>query len=211
MESRKTAGRMFISNLSPGITRIAIRNLKLHERRGRSPFSFFFSLLSRELLLLLLLIERIPRIIWKKNGTSCCFQNQILAHNTSARIIWSNQSLVLQSVTRSSAGKYVCAATNDLNETRSEPLHFRVKCEYFPHPSLPTASQLVTETHLKPIHLGAALYFNRADLIEDFSRKLAFRAFSSSPPPSCFMKAKFLSHSFYSSEYFNLVSALNFS
>nr|XP_031846638.1 hemicentin-1-like [Nomia melanderi] len=53
--------------------------------------------------------------------------NQILAHNTSARIIWSNQSLVLQSVTRSSAGKYVCAATNDLNETRSEPLHFRVK------------------------------------------------------------------------------------
>ncbi|XP_076166295.1 kin of IRRE-like protein 1 isoform X4 [Ptiloglossa arizonensis] len=53
--------------------------------------------------------------------------NQILAHNTSARIIWSNQSLVLQSVTRSSAGKYVCAATNDLNETRSEALHFRVK------------------------------------------------------------------------------------
>ncbi|XP_076758325.1 kin of IRRE-like protein 1 isoform X3 [Xylocopa sonorina] len=52
---------------------------------------------------------------------------QILAHNTSARIIWSNQSLVLQSVTRSSAGKYVCAATNDLNETRSEPLQFRVK------------------------------------------------------------------------------------
>ncbi|XP_017788622.1 PREDICTED: nephrin-like [Habropoda laboriosa] len=53
--------------------------------------------------------------------------NQILAHNASARIIWSNQSLVLQSVTRSSAGKYVCAATNDLNETRSEHLHFRVK------------------------------------------------------------------------------------
>ncbi|KAH0955085.1 hypothetical protein HN011_006488, partial [Eciton burchellii] len=53
--------------------------------------------------------------------------NQILAHNTSARIIWSNQSLVLQSVTRSSAGRYVCAATNALNETRSEPLHFRVK------------------------------------------------------------------------------------
>ncbi|XP_076657187.1 hemicentin-1 isoform X2 [Halictus rubicundus] len=53
--------------------------------------------------------------------------NQVLAHNATARIIWSNQSLVLQSVTRSSAGKYVCAATNDLNETRSEPLHFRVK------------------------------------------------------------------------------------
>ncbi|XP_066587732.1 neural cell adhesion molecule 2-like isoform X2 [Prorops nasuta] len=53
--------------------------------------------------------------------------NQVLAHNTSARIIWSNQSLVLQSVTRSSAGRYVCAATNSLQETQSEPLHFRVK------------------------------------------------------------------------------------
>ncbi|XP_015585222.1 nephrin isoform X2 [Cephus cinctus] len=53
--------------------------------------------------------------------------HEILTHNTSARIIWSNQSLVLQSVTRSSAGSYVCAATNSLGETKSEPLPFRVK------------------------------------------------------------------------------------
>jgi len=63
------------------------------------------------------------------NDSLFSLQNQILAHNTSARIIWSNQSLVLQSVTRSSAGRYLCAATNALNETRSEPLHFRVKCK----------------------------------------------------------------------------------
>lgn len=110
--------------------------------------------------------------MWKTKPCCCCFQNQILAHNTSARIIWSNQSLVLQSVTRSSAGKYVCAATNDLNETRSEPLHFRVKCEYFPlPPSLPPLCSPLARhgNHFKPIHLGAALYFNRADLIEDFS------------------------------------------
>lgn len=92
--------------------------------------------------------SRIIILFFKTNNS--CLQNQILAHNTSARIIWSNQSLVLQSVTRSSAGKYVCAATNDLNETRSEPLHFRVKCEYTSREPLP------------------ALYFNRAQLIEDF-------------------------------------------
>ncbi|KAH0568289.1 hypothetical protein KQX54_020062 [Cotesia glomerata] len=53
--------------------------------------------------------------------------NEILMHNTSARIIQSNQSLVLQSVTRNSAGYYACAATNSIRETRSEPLLFRVK------------------------------------------------------------------------------------
>lgn len=57
-------------------------------------------------------------------------QDEVLSHNTSARIIWSNQSLVLQSVTRSSAGIYVCAAANALAETKSEALHFRVKCKF---------------------------------------------------------------------------------
>ncbi|XP_076758333.1 uncharacterized protein LOC143427758 isoform X4 [Xylocopa sonorina] len=74
---------------------------------------------------------------------------QILAHNTSARIIWSNQSLVLQSVTRSSAGKYVCAATNDLNETRSEPLQFRVKWKPFPVRNCTLANQTYTSVEVK--------------------------------------------------------------
>ncbi|XP_058801892.1 B-cell receptor CD22-like, partial [Phymastichus coffea] len=60
------------------------------------------------------------KLTWIHNGV-------VLTHNTSARIIWSNQSLVLQSITRSSAGSYVCAATNSINETRSESLDFRVK------------------------------------------------------------------------------------
>ncbi|XP_044593894.1 neural cell adhesion molecule 2-like isoform X1 [Cotesia glomerata] len=62
----------------------------------------------------------ISKLIWIHN-------NEILMHNTSARIIQSNQSLVLQSVTRNSAGYYACAATNSIRETRSEPLLFRVK------------------------------------------------------------------------------------
>ncbi|KAJ8873850.1 hypothetical protein PR048_024686 [Dryococelus australis] len=52
-----------------------------------------------------------------------------LSHNMSARIIRSNQSLVLQKVTRQSAGKYVCVAVNEEGETISNELAFRVKCE----------------------------------------------------------------------------------
>ncbi|XP_063992013.1 hemicentin-1-like [Diachasmimorpha longicaudata] len=62
----------------------------------------------------------ISKLAWIHNGI-------LLTHNTTARVIESNQSLVLQSVTRNSAGYYVCAATNSLRETRSEPLLFRVK------------------------------------------------------------------------------------
>ncbi|XP_033217421.1 nephrin-like [Belonocnema kinseyi] len=60
------------------------------------------------------------KLSWIHNG-------EVLTHNTSARIIRSNQSLVLQSITRGSAGLYACAAANSLGETRSEPLRFRVK------------------------------------------------------------------------------------
>jgi len=52
-----------------------------------------------------------------------------LAHNTSARVIRSNQSLVLQKVTRFSAGNYACSAINVEGETVSNQLPLRVKCE----------------------------------------------------------------------------------
>jgi hypothetical protein len=56
-------------------------------------------------------------------------QGVLLSHNQSARIIRSNQSLVLQKVTRQSAGNYVCVATNREGETVSNELTFRVKCK----------------------------------------------------------------------------------
>jgi len=56
-------------------------------------------------------------------------QGVLLSHNQSARIIRSNQSLVLQKVTRQSAGNYVCIATNPEGETVSNELTFRVKCK----------------------------------------------------------------------------------
>ena len=56
-------------------------------------------------------------------------QGALLSHNQSARIIRSNQSLVLQKVTRQSAGNYMCIATNPEGETASNELTFRVKCK----------------------------------------------------------------------------------
>ncbi|KAM3957695.1 LOW QUALITY PROTEIN: sidestep II transmembrane protein [Aphomia sociella] len=50
-----------------------------------------------------------------------------LAHNVTSRVLHSNQSLVLQKVTRHSSGRYACSALNAEGETVSNELHFRVK------------------------------------------------------------------------------------
>lgn len=57
-------------------------------------------------------------------------QGIILAHNTTARVIRSNQSLVLQKVTRQSSGNYSCSAINAEGETVSNQLELRVKCKF---------------------------------------------------------------------------------
>lgn len=58
------------------------------------------------------------------------FQNVVLAHNATARVIRSNQSLVLQRVTKQSAGNYSCSAINAEGETVSNQLELRVKCKF---------------------------------------------------------------------------------
>ncbi|XP_071454106.1 neural cell adhesion molecule 1-like [Hetaerina americana] len=60
------------------------------------------------------------RLSWIHDGTR-------LSHNMSARVIRSNQSLVLQRVTRASGGQYTCAAVNAEGEGVSNALDFRVK------------------------------------------------------------------------------------
>lgn len=57
-------------------------------------------------------------------------QGLVIAHNASARVIRSNQSLVLQKVTRNSSGNYSCSAINAEGETVSNQLPLRVKCKY---------------------------------------------------------------------------------
>lgn len=57
------------------------------------------------------------------------FQGILLNHNVSARVVRSNQSLVLQRVARHSAGRYSCSATNSEGETVSNQFLLRVKCK----------------------------------------------------------------------------------
>ncbi|XP_058060539.1 protein turtle homolog A-like [Anopheles bellator] len=51
----------------------------------------------------------------------------MITHNASARVIRSNQSLVLQKVTRNTSGNYSCSAINAEGETVSNQLALRVK------------------------------------------------------------------------------------
>lgn len=51
-------------------------------------------------------------------------------NNVSSGIIISNQTLVLQSVTRHSSGEYRCAALNSEGESVSSPFNLDVKCKY---------------------------------------------------------------------------------
>ncbi|XP_055848345.1 uncharacterized protein LOC129913608 isoform X2 [Episyrphus balteatus] len=60
------------------------------------------------------------KLLWLHNGIH-------LEHNTSARVIRSNQSLVLQKITKHYAGNYACSAINDEGETVSNHLPLRVK------------------------------------------------------------------------------------
>jgi hypothetical protein len=60
-----------------------------------------------------------------------CLQGILISHNASARVIRSNQSLVLQKVNRNSSGNYSCSAINAEGETVSNQLPLRVKCKCF--------------------------------------------------------------------------------
>jgi hypothetical protein len=54
-----------------------------------------------------------------------------LHHNVTAGIILSDQSLVLQSVTKSLAGDYTCLAVNTEGRGSSNPVTLLVRCECF--------------------------------------------------------------------------------
>lgn len=59
------------------------------------------------------------------------FQNKQVMNNASTGIIISNQTLVLQSVTRHSSGHYRCAALNSEGESVSKPFKLDVKCKWW--------------------------------------------------------------------------------
>jgi hypothetical protein len=59
-----------------------------------------------------------------------CFQGHEIHHNVTAGIILSDHSLVLQGVTRHTAGDYTCLAANTEGKGTSNPVPLRVMCEY---------------------------------------------------------------------------------
>ncbi|CAG9863888.1 unnamed protein product [Phyllotreta striolata] len=70
--------------------------------------------------------------VWRK--LTWLHNDVILNHNLASRTIFSNQSLVMQKVTRQSAGRYRCSVVNSEGETVSDELNFRVQyapiCKY---------------------------------------------------------------------------------
>ncbi|CAH0400393.1 unnamed protein product [Chilo suppressalis] len=64
------------------------------------------------------------RLTWYK-GT------KEIHHNASAGIILSDQSLVLQSVSRLEAGDYSCHAFNSEGSTSSNPVSLQIRCKFY--------------------------------------------------------------------------------
>ncbi|KAK3867300.1 hypothetical protein Pcinc_027232 [Petrolisthes cinctipes] len=65
---------------------------------------------------------RAYKVTWQHKGLP-------LKHNITANVIVSNQSLVLQQVSRAHAGRYTCSASNIEGDGVSDPVSLDIKCE----------------------------------------------------------------------------------
>ena len=64
------------------------------------------------------------KITWRHNGRE-------LTHNVQKKVIISNQSLVLQKVTRADTGVYTCTAHNSEGDGVSNSINLNLKCNVF--------------------------------------------------------------------------------
>ena len=69
------------------------------------------------------------KITWRHNGRE-------LTHNLQKKVIISNQSLVLQKVTRADTGVYTCTAHNSEGDGVSNSINLNVKCKYYSYKNM---------------------------------------------------------------------------
>lgn len=58
------------------------------------------------------------------------FQSKELKNNSTAGVVLSDHSLVLQGLTRYSAGDYTCLAANSEGKTASNPVSLQIMCKW---------------------------------------------------------------------------------
>ena len=70
---------------------------------------------------------------------SIYFQGRELRPDPAKRIVWANNRLILQRISRHNAGNYTCNAGNSEGSSQSNVVYLRVKCKSFPRNILASA------------------------------------------------------------------------
>ena len=108
-------------------------------------------------------------------------QGRELHHNVTGGVILSDQSLVLQSVTKEFSGDYTCQATNTEGRSSSNAVTLRVRCKYI--------GNTFVSIELKFPSVGLGKWMggvfmsstNRLTILDQFSLFWRISYFSSSP------------------------------